>query len=84
MQNVDYEHTKKKLYDGDFIVMVSDGVLDAMPQRKAEETIEKWILQSQTMNAKELAEELLDSVLKQRCRRAEDDMTILIGTIWKK
>lgn len=84
MKNVDYEHTKKKLYDGDFIVMVSDGVLDAIPQRKAEETIGKWILQSETMNAKELAEELLEGVLKQRCRRAEDDMTILIGTIWKK
>ena len=84
MKNVDYEHTKKKLYDGDFIVMVSDGVLDAMPQRKAEETIGKWILQSETMNAKELAEELLEGVLKQRCQRAEDDMTILIGTIWKK
>lgn len=84
MQNVDYEHTQKRLYDGDFIVMVSDGVLDAMPVRRAEEIIGEWILQSQTMNAKEMAEELLDAILRQRCRRAEDDMTILIGSVWKK
>lgn len=84
MQNVDYEHTQKRLYDGDFIVMVSDGVLDAMPVRRAEEIIGEWILQSQTMNAKEMAEGLLDAILRQRCRRAEDDMTILIGSVWKK
>lgn len=64
--------------------MVSDGVLDAMPVRRAEEIIGEWILQSQTMNAKEMAEGLLDAILRQRCRRAEDDMTILIGSVWKK
>ena len=84
MQNVDCEHTQKKLRSGDFIVMVSDGVLDALPSGKAEEIMGEWILQSQTMNAKELASELLDCVLAQRSHRAEDDMTILVGSIWKK
>lgn len=84
IQNVDYEHTQKKLHSGDFIVMVSDGVLDAMPSGRAESMMEECILQSQTMNAKELAQELLEYVLRERDHRAEDDMTILVGTIWKK
>lgn len=84
MRNVDYEHTQKKLRSGDFVVMVSDGVLDAMPSGRAEETMEEWILQSQTMNPKEFAKELLDEILQQRGQRAEDDMTILVGSIWKK
>ena len=84
VQDVDCEHTQKKLKSGDFIVMVSDGVLDALPSGKAEETMGEWILQSQTMNAKEMAQELLERVLAHKSHRAEDDMTILVGSVWKK
>lgn len=84
MQNVDCEHTQKKLRSGDFVIMVSDGVLDAMPSGRAEETMEEWILQSQTISPKEFAKELLDGILQERGHRAEDDMTILVGSIWKK
>lgn len=31
LEQVDYDCTTKKLYDGDYIVMVSDGVLDNIP-----------------------------------------------------
>lgn len=35
LQDVDYECTRKRLEEGDYIVMVSDGVMDALPQMDA-------------------------------------------------
>ena len=52
LQDVDYECTRKRLEEGDYIVMVSDGVMDALPQMDAEEMIKDYLLQSETENAK--------------------------------
>ena len=56
LQDVDYECTRKRLEEGDYIVMVSDGVMDALPQMDAEEMIKDYLLQSETENAKELCQ----------------------------
>ena len=73
LQDVDYECTRKRLEEGDYIVMVSDGVMDA------EEMIKDYLLQSETENAKELARSLLNYVLQSDRQQARDDMTVLVG-----
>ena len=45
LQDVDYECTRKRLEEGDYIVMVSDGVMDALPQMDAEEMIKDYLPQ---------------------------------------
>ena len=76
LQDVDYECTRKRLEEGDYIVMVSDG---ALPQMDAEEMIKDYLLQSETENAKELARSLLNYVLQSDRQQARDDMTVLVG-----
>ena len=41
VQQLDFEKTSKKLYDGDYLVMVTDGVLDALPVKQEEEDHER-------------------------------------------
>lgn len=84
LQNIDYDNTKKQLQNGDFIIMVSDGILDALPSRHAEEIIKDYLLEQDTDNARELAEGLLSEVLQYRQCRAFDDMTVLVGGVWKR
>lgn len=43
LEQVDYDCTTKKLYDGDYIVMVSDGVLDNIPCVNKEERMAQMI-----------------------------------------
>lgn len=84
LQNIDYDDTTKQLESGDFIIMVSDGILDALPSRHAEEIIKDFLLEQETDNARELAEGLLSEVLRYRQSKAFDDMTVLVGGLWRR
>ncbi len=83
-REVDFERSRKRLEHGDMVVMVSDGVLDALPGRDAEELMKYFILQTKTDNPAELAQLLMDQVLEFENDVPEDDMTILAGGFWKK
>ena len=84
LREVDYECTKKKLESGDYIVMVSDGVMDAIPGKDAEEIVKDYLLETKIENARELAKSLLQHVLNLGENQAQDDMTVLVGGFWKQ
>ena len=84
LQQVDYDSISKKLYDGDFIIMVSDGVLDALPANRQEEILKEIIMQVNTTNAKELARNLLERIMVYNHCSIPDDMTVLVAGVWKK
>lgn len=80
----DYESLTKKLYDGDFLIMVTDGVLDALPDERAEETLKEIILQTHAKAPQELGRGILQKVLSFCEYKAADDMTVLAAGVWKK
>lgn len=82
LKKVDYENTVKKLYDGDYIVMVSDGILDAVVKGEKEELLSEWISEYSGKNPKEFAQYILDMAMKEADGRANDDMTVLVAGIW--
>ena len=81
---LDMEKSEKDLYNGDFLVMVSDGILDAFPGNHGEDKVQELILNETTDNAAEMAKNILEEVLKFRRRKAEDDMTVLVGGLWRR
>lgn len=83
-QQTDLEKTCRKLYDGDMIIMVTDGVLDVLPPDHQEELMKDIILEHQTNNPRELADYILNRVRQYRGERFCDDMTILVTGIWKR
>ncbi len=84
MQQSDYESMHRKLAAGSSIVMMTDGVLDALPQEGREQCMAELIGKSATKNAKEYARRLMEKVYLMQKLQARDDMTILVGTIWEK
>lgn len=84
LSNIDVELVKKKLEDGDFIVMVTDGVLDCQMDIVDKE---KWladvILNIDTRNPQRLAEEILQSCLEANGGVAPDDMTVMAAKLWE-
>lgn len=84
VQKMDFEKISRKLYDGDYLVMVTDGVLDALPHRQEEEIMKDIILQAEEVMPAQLGRHILDKVLCYSNYRAKDDMTILVAGMWNK
>ncbi|MGE5676869.1 MAG: stage II sporulation protein E [Pseudomonadota bacterium] len=84
LSSIDVELVKKKLGDGDFVVMVTDGVLDC---RQDPTDKEKWLAEIirdiDTRNPQRLAEEILQRCLEANGGVAPDDMTVLAAKVWE-
>lgn len=73
-----------KLQNGDFVVMVTDGVLEYLHVPKPEETMQEVISGIKTNNPGILAKKIMDRVMLFTGGRAQDDMTVLVACIWEK
>jgi stage II sporulation protein E len=82
--NVDYDTVTKKLYEGDIIIMVTDGVLDSFPEENKEAAMEKLIMEIKSRNPQEIANRILDKTLAQSNFEPIDDMTVITAGMWLK
>ncbi|TAH71556.1 MAG: stage II sporulation protein E [Anaerolineaceae bacterium] len=81
---VDYDSVTKKLYEGDIVIMVTDGVLDCLQIEDKEKYMEKIIMDIKSNNPQEIANRILDHTLSQRNYIPMDDMTVIAAGIWLK
>jgi len=81
---MEIESTKKQLQSGDFLVMVTDGVIEYLHVRNPKETLADIIAMINTDNAGVLAETILNQVLLRTGGYAMDDMTVLVTGVWEK
>ena len=77
------ESVIRKLEHGDFIVMITDGVLDALPVGRQDELLSLIIKGTTLTNPKEIAHHILEQVLECSGESPLDDMTVLVVGIWK-
>lgn len=84
LQETDFEILTRKLYPGDYVVMVTDGVLDALPLDQEEEAMKEIILSVNKRNPREMGRWILEKILQDNGNRAMDDMTVLVAGLWDK
>jgi stage II sporulation protein E len=78
LDGVDYDRVTKKLEDGDMIIMVSDGVVEAMEGQYKEVALCELIGQITEPNPREFARTLMERLEN---GQEGDDMTILAGSV---
>ena len=81
---IDMESTTKKLYDGDFVIMMSDGLMEAVEKEEKEEALGEIIMDIKSLKPGEMAKEILRKALEVTGSKREDDMTVLVTGIWDK
>ena len=82
-QQAQLEPICRKLQDGDFLIMVSDGVVDAFGERDYEDAMCEAISQIEEQNPGEVADRLLREALMAAGGRIRDDMTVGVIGIWE-
>ncbi|QZY54727.1 stage II sporulation protein E [Crassaminicella profunda] len=85
LNNIDIESFGQRLNNGDFVVMMSDGVLDA---DTAIDEKEKWVMAAlkklSSKNPQSIADDLLDMAIKKYGNKIKDDMTVMVSKIWER
>lgn len=84
LNQVDYDVVTKKLYDGNFVVMVTDGVIDCIPGDEKEKFVEEFIKDLRMNNPQEIANAVLNQALELNGWVPKDDMTVLVAGFWAK
>lgn len=79
----DIEEYTTNLNDGDMVIMISDGILDAINSNNKEEYLEGMISALNIKNPQIFAERLLLGVTN-TSNAIKDDMTIIVTGIWSK
>lgn len=84
LNDVELEFAKKKLKDGDFIIMVTDGILDS---NKKEINKEKWLADIiedlNTRNPQKMAEDVLNKCIEFNDGVPVDDMLVMVAKVWE-
>ena len=81
---VDFDQKTKKLYDGDYIVMMTDGVLDCIKEKNKDQFIEELLQETNLTNPQDIADEIMKKALEENDGVAIDDCTVLVAGFWKK
>ena len=84
IQKVDYDFIVKKLYDGDYIIMMSDGVLDAVPEAFRAEFLNQIIGEEPGQNPQVIAGRILNASLLVQNFEPKDDMTVLVCGVFQQ
>ena len=84
LQRVDYDFMVKKLYDGDYIIMMSDGVLDAVRPEERAEFLQQIIGEEPGQNPQVIAGRILNASLLMQNFEPKDDMTVLVCGVFEQ
>ncbi len=81
---LEFDSVKEKLYDGDYIIMISDGVVDAIIDEHPEQILTDMILHMPKQNPLKMAEYIIQEIEQDYGCYYQDDLTVLVCGIWNK
>ncbi|MBZ4646224.1 MAG: spoIIE [Clostridia bacterium] len=85
LNNIDMELSNKTVGEGDYIIMMTDGVLDSKEKAiKKEDWVKEALGRMDTTNPQEMADQLLKMAVENSGNCINDDMTVLVAKVWKK
>ena len=81
VDKADIDSATKKLYAGDKIVLVTDGVLEGIDSDNAELEISRLLMENNDDTPSELAKKILGKAMEDSYYVPNDDMTVVVAAI---
>lgn len=83
LQDIEIDCVQRELGDGSFVVMMTDGVMDALPVGEQEVLLGTFIKGTGSQNPGEMAHHILEQVLEWTGEAPLDDMTVIVIGMWE-
>ncbi len=85
LSDVEVELIHKKVGNGDFVIMVSDGIIDSFKDSEDSiKAVQSLLQDMDSKNPQKIADDLLDKALNNCPDKAPvDDMTVMVSKIWR-
>lgn len=85
LSDIETEMISKTVNNGDFIIMVTDGVIDSFKEEEGgESALVKYIEEIGNLNPQGVADAILNKAYSSCGNKAIDDMTVLVAKVWKR
>lgn len=85
LSNIEMELVHKKVESGDFIIMVSDGVVDAFKKSdENDKALIEFLQEIKSINPQQIADNILNEAYALHNGKPGDDMTVLVAKVWKR
>ncbi|TYQ14589.1 UNVERIFIED_CONTAM: stage II sporulation protein E [Acetivibrio alkalicellulosi] len=85
LSNIETELVCKNVDNGDFIIMVSDGIIDSFEKEEGgEQALISYIDDIESINPQGIADFIVSKALANCNKKPLDDMTVLVAKVWKK
>lgn len=80
---LDLDVVRRRLQEGDYIVMITDGVIEGMELEEQEENLSDYISALTLKNPRDMAQHILQYCISLCKGRIQDDLTVLVFGIWR-
>jgi len=78
------EEISHKLYEGDYLIMLTDGVLESLRADNKEQMLEGYLSMLSIRGAQEMADRILQFAVEHNAQaEVRDDMTVLVAAIYE-
>lgn len=82
--NTQPEGIYRRIRDGEFIIMLTDGALDCFPGEEKEEYLKILLEENKSNNPREIANYILEKAMEASNLEVTDDMTVIVAGVWEK
>ncbi len=82
-QTLDLDVVRRRLEEGDYVIMLTDGILEGLIELGMEEKLTAFISGLTVTNPRDMAQRILQYCIGLCRGNIQDDMTVLVFGIWK-
>ncbi len=79
---LDLDVVRRRLEDGDYIIMLTDGIMDGLIEIGQEERLTEFISRISVKNPREMAQQILQFCISLCRGNIQDDMSVLVFGMW--
>ncbi len=80
---IDLDVVRRRMEEGDYVIMITDGVIESLAAEDQEEKLSDYISALTLKNPRDMAQHILQYCISLCKGRIQDDLTVLVFGMWR-